>query len=194
MQLDFTKRSYRIIFLFMSIQKVRLTILGSGTSTGVPIIKCKCRVCRSRDPKNKRLRASVWFQVWTHHREYRSFLVDTSTDLREQALRFKIDQIDAVLYTHPHADHVQGIDEIRSFNYYQKSRILAFGNSWTERELKQRFRYIFQPGVVEGGGIPKIKFVQIPVSSCWNSCSSHSATPRLKRMSGVSDWKDCLPD
>lgn len=128
-----------------------LTVLGSGTSTGVPLIGCKCSVCRSKDPKNKRLRASVWFEA-----HGKSFLVDTSTDLREQALRAKITHVDAVLYTHPHADHVSGIDEMRAFNFLQKRPIPIYGNSWTIDELEARFPYIFRPTHVEGGGIPRL--------------------------------------
>jgi phosphoribosyl 1,2-cyclic phosphate phosphodiesterase len=129
-----------------------LTLLGCGTSTGVPLIQCQCAVCRSRNPKNTRLRASAWVQVGG-----KSLLIDTSTDLRTQALRAKIPRIDAVLYTHPHADHVHGIDELRSYNFLQRSPIPAFGNAWTCRELRIKFSYIFQSlDKVEGGGIPQI--------------------------------------
>ena len=93
-------------------------ILGCGTSSGVPLILCKCEVCQSKNSKNKRLRASIWIRT-----EQKSLLIDTSTDFRQQALLAKIQRIDAVLYTHPHADHTNGIDEIRSFNYIQKEDI-----------------------------------------------------------------------
>jgi phosphoribosyl 1,2-cyclic phosphate phosphodiesterase len=128
------------------------TILGCGTSTGVPLIHCSCTVCQSDHPKNKRLRASVWFQVLG-----KSLLIDTSTDLRQQALQAKIPRIDAVLYTHPHADHIHGIDELRSFNFVQKEAIPVFGNGWTCRELKAKFSYIFHPGPIQGGGIPQLE-------------------------------------
>ena len=128
-----------------------LTILGCGTSTGVPLIHCKCAVCRSRNPKNQRLRASAWIQI-----RGKSFLVDTSTDLRAQALRYKIPRIDAVFYTHPHADHIHGIDELRSYNFVQKAPIPLYGNAWLCEELRQKFRYIFRPAPVEGGGIPQL--------------------------------------
>lgn len=130
-----------------------LTILGCGTSTGVPLIHCSCEVCRSKNPKNHRLRASIWIQV-----RGKSFLIDTATDLRQQALRAKIPKVDAVLYTHPHTDHIAGIDELRSFNFVQKSRIPLYGNAWTYEELKHRFSYIFNPGPIEGGGIPQLDF------------------------------------
>lgn len=118
----------------------------------MPLIQCPCAVCQSSDPKNKRLRASVWIQV-----QGRSFLIDTSTDLREQALREGISHVDAVLYTHPHADHIHGIDELRSFNFIQKQSIPVFGNHWTCRELKAKFSYIFSPAPLSGGGIPQLE-------------------------------------
>ena len=137
--------------------KVRFTVLGSGTSSGVPLIGCSCAVCRSKNPKNHRLRASVHFQVGA-----KSFLIDTSTDLRQQALRAKLKRVDAVLFTHPHADHVHGIDELRSYNFIQKGSIPVYGNAWTCNELKVKFSYIFQPGPVEGGGIPQLLLNELP--------------------------------
>lgn len=138
-----------------------LTILGCGTSSGVPLLHCDCRVCRSRDPKNKRLRASAWIRI-----RGKSFLIDTSTDLRQQALRERIPRVDAVLFTHPHADHVHGIDELRSFNFVQRQSIPVYGNEWTRTELVQKFSYIFEPPkYVEGGGIPQLTLQ--PVDSAW---------------------------
>ena len=131
---------------------VELTILGCGTSSGVPLIHCKCAVCRSKNPKNNRLRASAWVRA-----RGKSFLIDTSTDLRQQSLRHKIPRVDAVLYTHPHADHIHGIDELRSFNFVQRESIPAYGNQWTRDELQTKFSYIFKPGPVEGGGIPQLE-------------------------------------
>jgi len=135
---------------------MKLTILGCGTSTGVPLIHCHCPVCRSRDPKNKRLRASAWLEIGS-----KSFLIDTSTDFRAQALRTPIPRIDAVFYTHPHADHVHGIDDLRSFNFIQKESIPLYGNAWTCRELRQKFKYIFSPRPVEGGGVPELSLHMI---------------------------------
>lgn len=139
----------------------QLTILGCGTSTGVPLLFCDCKVCRSREPRNRRLRASVWLRA-----QGKSILIDTSTDLRQQALTHRIPRVDAVLYTHPHADHVSGIDEMRAFNYIQKARIPAWGNAWTCRELRSRFPYIFAPAdKVEGGGIPLLDLREFDTTS-----------------------------
>lgn len=133
-----------------------LTILGCGTSTGVPLIGCKCQVCQSENPKNARLRASAWIEA-----QGKSLLLDTSTDLRQQALRAKIPRVDAVLFTHPHADHIYGIDELRSFNFMQKEPIPVFANKWTAEELNTKFSYIFTPATsIEGGGIPQLQLNQ----------------------------------
>jgi phosphoribosyl 1,2-cyclic phosphate phosphodiesterase len=91
----------------------------------------------------------------------KSFLIDTSTDLRQQALREKIGRVDFVIYTHPHSDHVQGIDELRSYNFLQNSSIPLYGNDWTCEELSERFPYIFKPQPVEGGGIPQLELHRI---------------------------------
>ena len=136
-----------------------LTILGCGTSTGVPLIGCSCKVSKSKDPKDCRTRASIWIQT-----RNKSILIDTSTDFRTQALRAKIGRIDAVLYTHPHSDHLNGIDEIRSFNFIQKETIPVYGNQWTCDELTNRFAYIFNPAPSEGGGIPQIDLRQFQSS------------------------------
>lgn len=136
---------------------VRLTFLGTGTSTGVPLIHCTCRVCASKNPRNKRLRASVWIDY-----EGKQILVDPSIDLRQQALRAKLHHIDAVLVTHPHADHIGGVDELRSYNFVQKQSIPMFVNRWSEQELLHRFRYIFAPQKpIEGGGVAKLDLMPV---------------------------------
>lgn len=131
-----------------------VTILGCGSSPGVPFIQCKCKVCKSRNPRNKRLRPSIWIQD-----KSKSILVDTSPDFRQQALTANIPRIDAILYTHPHSDHTGGIDDVRNYNFIQGKKIKAYGNRWTKVELEKRFSYIMRPPKIkEGGGTPQIEF------------------------------------
>ena len=120
--------------------KIKLTVLGSGTSSGVPVIGCDCKICQSEDPKNQRLRSSSLFEC-----DDKVILIDTTPDLRFQALRENIKRIDAVLFTHIHADHTHGIDELRLYNAYQKSEIPAFGDKGTISHLEKTFSYIFKP-------------------------------------------------
>ena len=128
--------------------KDRITILGCGTSTGTPIVGCPCATCTSTDPRNRRGRASVCIQA-----SGRTFLIDTSPDLRQQALSTGLLWVDAILYTHPHSDHLHGINDIRTFNFIMGRRIDAYGNDWTLKEIQQSFRYIFAK-TQEGGGKP----------------------------------------
>ncbi|MDT8419164.1 MAG: GPMC system MBL fold metallohydrolase [Desulfuromonadales bacterium] len=115
-----------------------MTILGSGTSTGIPVVGCDCAVCRSADTKNRRTRCSALLSFSGHN-----ILIDTSTDLRQQALREDIRRIDAVLYTHCHADHVHGIDDLRSFNLRSGDTIPIYGTPETLRRIAFLFEYIF---------------------------------------------------
>jgi phosphoribosyl 1,2-cyclic phosphate phosphodiesterase len=122
----------------MTRQEMTVTILGSGTSTGVPVVGCSCPVCRSRDSRNSRTRCSILIS-WRE----KNILVDTSPDLRQQALREGITHIDAVLYTHTHADHTHGIDDLRPFNHHDQEPIPLFGSRETLDILRRTFRYIF---------------------------------------------------
>ncbi len=117
---------------------MRVTFLGTGTSAGVPVPTCDCRVCTSDDPRDRRLRPSARLQ-W----EGASVLVDTATDLREQALRYAIDRVDAVLYTHAHADHVLGLDDLRLYNWRQRGPIPIYGSQRTLDALTRTFWYVF---------------------------------------------------
>ena len=119
---------------------MRVTMLGCGSSAGVPFIGCHCPVCTSTDPKNNRTRVSLLL-VWAD----KHVLIDTSPDLRQQALREKITKVDAVMYTHDHADHVHGIDELRSFNFLSGEAIAVWGDFRTIELLKNRFAYAFLP-------------------------------------------------
>jgi phosphoribosyl 1,2-cyclic phosphate phosphodiesterase len=117
---------------------MKITILGCGTSTGVPMVGCNCPVCSSDNPRDKRTRASLLICYNDH-----AVLIDTSTDLREQALRQGIRRIDAVLFTHAHADHVNGIDDLRGFHFIHREIIPGFASRETLRTLQNGFSYIF---------------------------------------------------
>ncbi len=129
---------------------MKVIILGSATSTGVPIIGCGCPVCTSANPRNKRTRCSLFVEAGG-----KNILIDTSTDLRCQALRHGITRLDAVLYTHSHADHTHGIDELRVYNFVNKTSIRCYGNAQTIDNIKNNFKYIFD-GVESAGGKPNL--------------------------------------
>jgi len=118
---------------------MEITFLGTGTSYGVPVLTCTCPVCTSDDPKNKRTRSSLWLR-WRGT----SLLIDTATEFRLQALRAGLTQVDAVLYTHCHADHVFGFDDLRVFSRLTKQRVPVYGNASTITELREVFAYIFR--------------------------------------------------
>jgi len=128
---------------------MRLTFLGAGTSTGVPSIGCSCETCRSDDPRDKRLRVSILLE-----HDDKKILVDTSIDFRQQALRAKIDYLDAVLITHCHVDHVFGLDDIRPLNF-RHGAMPIFANEIAWTDLRRIFRYIFNPTHF-GGGLPQL--------------------------------------
>lgn len=120
---------------------MKVTFIGTGTSQGVPVINCNCAVCRSNDPRNNRLRTSITIQT-----DQTTLLIDTTTDLRQQLLRHPVPKVDAVLYTHAHADHICGIDDLRAFNFITNQRIPAYGNRETIGRLKDIFSYAFGNG------------------------------------------------
>jgi phosphoribosyl 1,2-cyclic phosphate phosphodiesterase len=129
----------------------KVTFLGTGTSHGVPMIGCDCAVCRSTDPHDRRWRTSIYLEL-----PGVSILVDTSTDLREQALRFRVPRVDAILFTHSHADHVMGLDDVRRYNWLQGGGIPAYADAVTVGELTRTFHYIFADDTPKGGGLPQI--------------------------------------
>ncbi|MBI5969628.1 MAG: MBL fold metallo-hydrolase [Deltaproteobacteria bacterium] len=148
---------------------MKLIILGCGTSTGVPLIGCRCPVCASKDPKNKRTRSSLLIQTGEGGNSLAAnILIDTSTDLRFQALAFNLNCVDAVLFTHPHADHIHGIDDLRSFNLAQTSAvggnppvegnllvevnppIPCYANQRTVERIKVMAGYIFKDDAEDG--------------------------------------------
>lgn len=135
---------------------MKVTFLGTGTSHGIPVIGCTCSVCTSTNPKNKRSRCSVWVED-----ENTSIVIDTAPDFRQQALRQGIGTLDAILFTHAHADHVHGLDDIRPFSWTQT--VPVYGNRATIEEIQVRFQYIFIE-TQKGGGKPKILLNEIKTS------------------------------
>lgn len=125
-----------------------ITFLGTGTSSGVPMIACDCRVCTSNNSKDKRLRSSIMIQSATT-----TIVVDTTPDFRYQMLRNKVKKLDAILFTHPHKDHIAGLDDVKAFNYFSKKTMPLYANTLTEDALRREFYYAFSdkkyPGVPE---------------------------------------------
>ncbi|HXG58564.1 MAG TPA: MBL fold metallo-hydrolase [Thermoanaerobaculia bacterium] len=134
---------------------MKVTFLGTGTSTGVPIVGCRCRVCVSGDPKNQRLRQSVKIEM-----NGRTFLIDTTPDLRLQLLRHPIARLDFILFTHSHADHLMGLDDIRPFNFRQKEPIRAYASPMTAKAIRRAFSYIWNESQI-GGGKPQLELHEV---------------------------------
>jgi phosphoribosyl 1,2-cyclic phosphate phosphodiesterase len=120
---------------------VKITVLGSGTSVGVPTIGCHCEVCTSTDPRDNRLRPSILLSY-----AGRNVLIDTTPDFRTQALRARMDRLDAILFTHAHADHIMGLDDVRPFNFRQRGDIPIYASADTMAAIRRVFRYIFDAG------------------------------------------------
>lgn len=135
---------------------ITLEFLGTGTSSGVPIIGCPCEVCNSPDQHDKRLRASAMIRT-----QGKYILIDTSPDLRQQLLRSTPPRIDALLYTHMHSDHTAGVDDIRPFNFRQEARIPAYMPTNAVNDFKQRFGYTLEPIRHRYGVVPNLKMYVI---------------------------------
>ena len=144
---------------------MKVTVLGSGTSQGVPIVGCKCPACTSNDPKDKRLRVSVYIEtdVNINDKPLR-ILIDTSPDFRQQMLVNDITDIDAVLYTHYHIDHIMGLDDIRQINQLHRKHVELYANTETAGKLRQAFSYIFDENTYKGGGIPLVNLHEIDLN------------------------------
>ncbi len=130
---------------------VKITVLGSGTSTGVPTIGCHCDVCRSTDPRDKRLRPSILVSYGGHH-----VLIDATPDFRAQALRAGFERLDAILFTHEHADHIMGLDDVRPFNFHQRAPIPIYASERTMAAIHRAFRYVFD-GEEKKTAVPQLE-------------------------------------
>jgi phosphoribosyl 1,2-cyclic phosphate phosphodiesterase len=115
-----------------------ILVLGSGTSVGVPMIGCHCKACISDDPRDKRLRPSVLLRLAD-----KRILIDTSPDFRYQALHYRIERLDAILYTHAHADHILGLDDVRPFNFIQRGNIPFYASASAFAVIERTFQYVF---------------------------------------------------
>lgn len=124
------------------------------------MIGCTCEVCRSADPHDKRMRPSIAIELDRDIAGVRRILVDTATDLRQQALTYGITSVDAILFTHSHADHIMGLDEVRRFNVTQKTSMPCYGDAQTFADLRRMFSYVFE-GAKSGGGVPQLTLFPI---------------------------------
>ena len=134
--------------MFFKGKKLKVTFLGTGTSQGVPVIACQCKVCKSNDLRDKRLRSSVMIET-----NGKTIIIDTGPDFRQQMLRENVTNIDAIIFTHEHKDHTAGLDDIRAFNYIKKMHVEVYAEERVQQALKKEFEYIFAekkyPGVPE---------------------------------------------
>jgi phosphoribosyl 1,2-cyclic phosphate phosphodiesterase len=130
--------------------KARLTVLGSGTSMGVPTIGCECAVCHSSDPHDRRTRPSILLEF-----AEKVVMIDTTPDFRQQAIREGIRQLDAVFYTHAHADHILGLDDLRPLSYPPRPKILLYAQPGTAEILRRTFKYMFD-GNYKFGGLAQV--------------------------------------
>lgn len=129
----------------------KITFLGTGTSSGIPVIGCNCEVCTSSDPRDTRFRTSAWIETSSGEK----ILIDVGPDYRQQALLYNIHHIDGILITHSHHDHIGGLDELRQNNFFMRSAIQLYGNKPALEEIRERFGYIFRE-TQRGGGKPQL--------------------------------------
>jgi phosphoribosyl 1,2-cyclic phosphate phosphodiesterase len=133
---------------------LKVTFLGTGTSQGVPVIGCECRVCKSLDYRDKRFRTSVYIEA-----NDVSFVIDTGPDFRMQMLRSGINRLDAIIFTHEHKDHTAGLDDIRPFNFMQQKDMPVFGKRQVIDQLKREYSYIFSDKKYPG--VPQVSCIEI---------------------------------
>ena len=135
---------------------MRITFLGTGTSHGVPMIGCDCPTCRSNDPRDTRLRPSLYLET-----SRANLLIDAGPDLRAQALGHNVRRVDAILFTHGHADHILGLDDVRRFNAIMQRPMPCYGDAQTLDDIRRTFHYVFDPATPKGGGLPALELTPI---------------------------------
>ncbi len=128
---------------------MKITFLGTGTSSGVPMIGCKCTICQSEDLFDKRLRSSVMVETGG-----KTIIIDTGPDFRQQMLKEKVEGINAVIFTHEHKDHIAGMDDLRAFNFIQQKPVEVYASANVQEAIKREFHYVFSGSTYPG--IPKI--------------------------------------
>ncbi len=136
---------------------MRVTFLGTGTSSGVPVVGCDCSTCRSENPRDHRWRPSIYVELSDGTR----VLVDTTPDFRSQALRFGVTGLDVILFTHYHADHIMGLDDVRPINFRVRRAIPCLGDASTLMALRRIFSYVWDPAAQKGGGLPRLQLFEV---------------------------------
>jgi len=141
---------------------LQITFLGTGTSHGVPMIGCDCETCRSADPRDRRSRPSIYIRT----DDDAALLVDAGPDLRMQALTHGVRRVDAIFFTHGHADHVVGLDDVRRFNAIQRQPIPCYGDALTIWDISRMFAYVFDSATQKGGGLPRLELFTVVGPFC----------------------------
>jgi phosphoribosyl 1,2-cyclic phosphate phosphodiesterase len=141
---------------------LRITFLGTGTSHGVPMIGCECATCRSPDPRDRRTRPSVLVET----DDGGAILVDAGPDLRAQALAHGINRVDAIVFTHGHADHILGLDDVRRYNHIMRRPMACYADAHTVDDIRRMFAYVFDPAAPKGGGLPQLDLFTVEGAFC----------------------------
>jgi phosphoribosyl 1,2-cyclic phosphate phosphodiesterase len=141
---------------------LQITFLGTGTSHGVPMIGCRCATCLSADPRDRRTRPSVFIET----DDGGAILIDAGPDLRAQALTHDIGRVDAIVFTHGHADHILGLDDVRRYNHIMRRAMPCFADAQTVDDIRRMFGYVFDPDAPKGGGLPQLELFRIEGPFC----------------------------
>ena len=141
---------------------MEVTFLGTGTSHGVPMIGCGCETCTSDDPRDRRMRPSILVET----DDGAAILVDAGPDLRAQALAYRVTRVDAIIFTHGHADHILGLDDVRRYNAIMRQPMALYGDALTIADIRRLFGYVFDPASPKGGGLPQLELFTIAGSFC----------------------------